>query len=81
MNNQPIDVSHNQIMQCIVCHSNVVGPEILTLRTRLRKDVIVYHKSNGKTTMKKHVELKDNTLIMKFHQKQSDVASNNFTIP
>jgi hypothetical protein len=68
-------------MQCIVCHSNVVGPEILTLRTRLRKDVIVYHKSNGKTTMKKHVELKDNTLIMKFHQKQSDVASNNFTIP
>jgi hypothetical protein len=41
----------------------------------LQKGHIVYHKSNGITTMKKHVELEHNTLIKKFCQKQYDVAA------
>jgi hypothetical protein len=62
-------------MWCIVCHNDVVGPEIFELYTRLRKGFIVYHKSNGITTMKKHVELEHNTLIKKFCQKQFDMAA------
>jgi hypothetical protein len=62
-------------MWCIVCHNNVVGPEIFELCTKLRKGFIVYHKSNGITTMKKHVELEHNTLIKKFCQEQFDVAA------
>jgi hypothetical protein len=61
-------------MQCIICHSNVVGLEILALHTRLQKGLIAYHKSNGITTMEKHVELEHNTLIKKFRKKQFDVA-------
>jgi hypothetical protein len=62
-------------MQCIVCQSNVVGFEILALRTRLQKGFIVCHKSNGITIMEKHVELEHNTLIKKFHKKQFDVVT------
>jgi hypothetical protein len=68
-------------MQCIVCRSNVVGPEILALCTKLRKDAIAYHKSKGITTMKKHVELEHSTLIKKCHKKQFDVVANKFIIP
>jgi len=62
-------------MWCIICHSNVVGLEIFALCTKLRKGLIVYHKSNGITSMKKHVDLEDNTLIKMFCQKQSDVVA------
>jgi hypothetical protein len=41
----------------------------------LQKGLIVYHKSNGITTMKKHLELEHNTLIKKFCQKQYDVTA------
>jgi len=68
-NNQPIDLSQNQIMRCIVCHNNGIGPKIFALHTRLRKGLITYHKSNAITIMKKHVELEHNTLIKKFHKK------------
>jgi hypothetical protein len=61
-------------MQCIICHSNVVGPKILALHSRLRKGLIAYHKSNGIKSMKKHVELEHITLIKKFHKKKSNVA-------
>jgi hypothetical protein len=61
-------------MQCIICHNNVVGLEILALRTRLWKGHIAYHKSNGITSMKKHVKLEHNTLILKIRQKQFDVV-------
>jgi len=62
-------------MWCIICHSNVVGPKILALCTKLRKGLIVYHNSNGITSMKKHVDFEDNTLIKMFCQKQYDVAA------
>jgi len=62
-------------MQCIIYHNNVVGLEIFALCTMLQKGLIVYHKSNGITTMKKHLELEHKTLIKKFCQKQYDVTA------
>ncbi len=73
--NQPINLFQNHTMWCIVCHNNVVGLEILALRTKLQKGLSAYHKSNGIIAMKNHVELEHNTLIKKFHQKQFDVAT------
>jgi len=55
-NNQSVDLEHNQIMRCIICHNDYVGLEILAMCTRCRKGLIAYHKSNGITSMKRHVE-------------------------
>ncbi len=55
-NNQLVDLDHNQIMGCIFCHVDFVDLEILAMHTRCRKGFITYHKTNGITTMKKHVD-------------------------
>jgi hypothetical protein len=51
-NNQYVDLEHNQIMRCIICHSDYVGLEILAMHNMCRKGLITYHKSNGITSMK-----------------------------
>ncbi len=56
-NNQSINLTQNQIMQCIVCHNNVVGHETFALCTRLQKGFIIDHKSIDIAITKKHVEL------------------------
>jgi hypothetical protein len=43
-------------MRCIICHNDYVGLKILAMRTRCRKRLIAYHKFNGITSMKRHVE-------------------------
>jgi hypothetical protein len=64
-------------MWCIICHNNVVGLEMLALCTKLQKGFIVYHKSNGITTMKKHVKLEHETLFKKFHKKPFNLIATN----
>jgi hypothetical protein len=54
-NNQPMDFDHNQIMK-ILCHVDFVDLEILPMHTKCKKGLITYHKTNGITTMKKHVD-------------------------
>ncbi len=61
--NQPIDLTQNQIMHCIVYHHQIVGPKILALHISTQKGLIAYHKSNGITTMKKHIEVEHNKLL------------------
>jgi len=36
-NNQLVDLDHNQIMRCIICHIDYDGLEILTMHTRCKK--------------------------------------------
>ncbi len=43
-------------MRCFSCHNDVIGLEILAMRTKCRKGLIAYHKSSDITTMKKYVE-------------------------
>ncbi len=43
-------------MHYIICHSGMAPLEVLAMCTRCKKALIVYHKSNGIMTMKKHVE-------------------------
>jgi hypothetical protein len=64
-NNQLVDLDHNQIMGCIFCHVDFVDLEILAMHTRCRKGFITYHKTNGITTMKKHVDADHFALMRK----------------
>jgi hypothetical protein len=60
-----MDLDHNKIMICAICHHDFIGPEILAMRTRCKKKLIAYHKSNGITTMKKHIEANHFALMKK----------------
>jgi hypothetical protein len=51
--NQHVDLSQNQIMRCIICHSDTTALEILAICTRYKKGLIAYHKLNGIIAMKK----------------------------
>lgn len=55
--NQPINLSKNQIMKCIIFHNKTNALEILAMHTRCKKGFIAYHKYNGTTTMKKLLNL------------------------
>jgi hypothetical protein len=55
-NNQIVDLECNQIMRCIIFHSDSAAPEILTMHTRYKKGSITYLNFNGIITMKKRVE-------------------------
>jgi hypothetical protein len=57
-------------MRCIVCHNNVVRLGNFALCTMLHKGFLFTTKSNGITTMKKHLEFEHNTLIKKFCPKK-----------
>jgi hypothetical protein len=56
-NNQSMDLEHNLIMKCIICHNDYVDIKILTMHTKFRKGLIACHKTNGITTMNKCVEV------------------------
>jgi hypothetical protein len=53
--NPSIYVFENQTMH-IIYHSGTTLLEVLAMRIRCKKGLIVYHKSNRITTMEKHVE-------------------------
>ncbi len=52
-------------MKCILCRVYFVDLEILVMHTRCRKGLITYHKTNGITTMEKHVDAYHFTLMRK----------------
>jgi len=72
--NQLINLSENKIMRCIICHSEITPFEILAMHTRCRKCFIAYDKSNGITTMKKHVEYDHSTLLQKLLKDPTNLA-------
>jgi hypothetical protein len=51
-------------MRCILCHVDFVDIEILGMHIRCGKGLITYHKINGITTMKEHVD-DDHSALMK----------------
>jgi hypothetical protein len=53
----------NQIMQCVVCCSEVMGLKVLAFCIKLWKGFIAYPKSNGITSMKKHVKIEYNVVL------------------
>jgi len=72
--NQFVNLSKNQIMRCIICHSELVPPEFLAMHTRCMKGLIAYHKCNGIITMKKHVEFDHFTLLQKLLEDPTNLA-------
>ncbi len=73
-NNQPMEISQNQIMKCVICQNDIIPLEILSMHTRCRKDLIAYHKSNGITTMKKHVDSNHSILLKKMLEDATNIA-------
>ena len=55
-NNEPVVLDKPQVLQCTLCHSNALGAEVLTHKTRGRKDAITYNKAHGTIAMRKHVD-------------------------
>jgi ribosomal protein S18 len=68
-NNQFVDWKNIQIMQCIICHREMMGPKILALISRCHKSFIAYHTANGITTMKKHVDYDHVGLLKRYVEK------------
>ncbi|CAK9191917.1 unnamed protein product [Sphagnum troendelagicum] len=54
--NEPVQLEKPQVLRCILCHPEPINLELLAQRTRARKGVITYNKSNGTTAMRKHIE-------------------------
>jgi hypothetical protein len=54
-NNKLVCLEYSQVMHCIVCHNWL---QDFSLTHKMCKGLIVYHKANGISTMKKHVEQK-----------------------
>jgi hypothetical protein len=59
-------------MHCIVCHSETMGCEILTLHTRCHKGVIADNKAHAISIMMKHVEQEHVSLLKGFREVQHD---------
>jgi hypothetical protein len=74
-NNQLVDLSRNQIMRCIIYHNDIVPPKILAMHTRCKKGLIAYHKFNGITTMKKHVDFDHFILLKQFLEDVTSIIS------
>ncbi len=52
-------------MRCMLCYQNpVIG---INSRTQARKSLIFYYKTNGITSLKKHVDV-DHTIIAKMFE-------------
>jgi hypothetical protein len=77
-NNQPMDLSQKRIMRCIICYNDVAPLEILTLHIRLKKNYITYHKFNGITIMKKHVNFDHSTLLKRLLEDASIALRSQF---
>jgi hypothetical protein len=45
--NQPKDLFQNQIMKCIISHSDTTPPKIVAMCKRCKKGLIAYHKFSG----------------------------------
>jgi hypothetical protein len=48
----------------IICHNGTASYEVLAIRTKCKKCLIVHHKFNGIMTMKKHIEY-DHVVLLK----------------
>ncbi len=65
-------MKQSQLMHCIVCHSETMGCEILTLHTICHKGVIVDNKAHAISTMMKHVKQEHVSLLKGFREVQHD---------
>jgi hypothetical protein len=62
-------------MRCIIYHNDITPPKILAMRIRCRKGLIAYHKFNGITTTKKHVDFDHFILLKKLLEDVANIIS------
>jgi hypothetical protein len=61
-------------MTYITYHNDITFLEILAMHTKCGSGLIVYHKNNGITTMKKHVEFNHSTLLKILLEEATNLA-------
>jgi hypothetical protein len=65
--NAKVELESTQIMRCILCHQElVIG---INPRTQVRKILIFYYKTNGITSLKRHVDA-NHILITRMFEKE-----------
>ncbi len=63
-----IDLENTQIMHCIFCYQElIIG---IYLKTQTKKGLISYYKTNGITSLKKHVDAKHTNIAKMFEKKK-----------
>jgi len=66
--NKPMDGKIPQVMKCHLCYKT---PTLYTPRTKLRKGLISYYKTNGISTLKKHVDAEHHLLANKLDEEMN----------
>ncbi len=61
-------------MRCIICHSEISFLKSWLNAQDVKKGLIAYHKFNGITTMKTHVEFDHSTLLQKLLVNPTNLA-------
>jgi len=69
--NTQIDGKVLQVMRCMICHNEYVP---FIAKTKLKKRIISYFKSNGITTLKKHVDVEHTLLTKKFEEEVNSLV-------
>ncbi len=62
-------------MYCMLHYSKLVGHAILEPRTKLKKTLVSYFKSNGITTLKKHMDVDHGLIVKKIKEKMNNMKS------
>jgi hypothetical protein len=71
----PIDVKFPHVMCCILCYGRLVGHAILEPKRKLKKSLVSYFKSNGITTLKKHVDANHKLIVKNFEEEANNLKS------
>ncbi len=66
--NKPEDGKFPQVIRC---HLSYKTPLLYNPRTKLRKGLISYYKTNGILTLKKHVDVKHDLLAKKLDEEMN----------
>ncbi len=64
-----VDVKVPQVMCCIFCYNKLLGHVILEQKTRLKKNLVLYFRSNGLITLKKNVIVSHGLITKKIEEK------------
>jgi hypothetical protein len=67
--NKPMDGKIPQVMRCQLCYKT---PMLYNPRTKLKKGLISYYKTNGISTLKKHVDVKHHLLANKLDEEMNN---------
>jgi hypothetical protein len=70
--NKDVDVKCPQTMRCILCYNSPIL--FCNPKTQARKGLIIYNKTNGIITLKKHVNVNDSIIAKMFEEETNNLV-------